>query len=79
MEDLLYCEDFYDLIETVTNSDGSVSKSCKPNKMEEKEWIKLKRKALGTIKQLVDSNIFNHVSQEFDPYDLWKKLEGFCE
>lgn len=44
MEDLLYCKDLYDPIETVTNSDGSVSKPSKPDKMEEKDWVKLKIK-----------------------------------
>lgn len=79
MEDLLFCKDLYDPIETVTNSDGSVTKPSKPDKMDEKDWVKLKRKTLGTIRQWVDISIFNHVSQESDPYDLWKKLEGLYE
>lgn len=79
MEDLLYCRDLHDPIETVTSSSGIISKPSKPDKMEENEWIKLKRKTLGTIRQWVDISIFNHVSQETDPYDLWKKLEGLYE
>ncbi|CAH9088439.1 unnamed protein product [Cuscuta epithymum] len=79
MEDMLYCKDLYDPIESVTNTDGTVSKPSKPEKMEDREWLKLKRKALGTIRQWVDISIFNHVSQESDPYELWKKLEGLYE
>ena len=79
MEDLLYCKDLYDPLDSVTSSDGSVSKPSKPDKMDDKEWAKLKRKTLGTIRQWVDISIFNHVSQESDPYDLWKKLEGLYE
>ena len=79
MEDMLFCKDLYDPLETVTNSDGSVIKPSKPDKMDEKDWVKLKRKTLGTIRQWVDISIFNHVSQESDPYDLWKKLEGLYE
>ena len=79
MEDMLFCKDLYDPLETVTNSDCSVIKPSNPNKMDEKDWVKLKRKTLGTIRQWVDISIFNHVSQESDPYDLWKKLEGLYE
>ena len=75
----MFCKDLYDPLETVTNSDGSVIKPSKPDKMGEKDWVKLKRKTLGTIRQWVDISIFNHVSQESDPYDLWKKLEGLYE
>ena len=63
MEDLLYCKDLYDPIETTTKADGTISKPERPEKMEEKDWGKLKRKTLGTIRQWVDISIFNHVSQ----------------
>ena len=79
MEDLLYCKDLFDLIEFVTNPDGSISIPSKPDKMEVKDWENLKRKTLGTIRQWVDISIFNYVSQESDPYELWKKLEGLYE
>ena len=78
MEDLLYCKDLFDPIEFVTSPDGSISKPSKLDKMEVKDWEKLKRKTLGTIRKWVDISIFNHVSQESDPYELWK-LEGLCE
>ena len=51
MEDMLFCKDLYDPLETVTNSDGSVIKPSKPDKMDEKDRVKLKRKTLGTIRQ----------------------------
>ena len=79
MEDLLYCKDLFDQIEFVINPDGSISKPSKPDKVEVKDWEKLKRKTLGTITQWVDISIFNHVSQESDPYELWKKLKGLYE
>lgn len=79
MEDLLYCKDLYDRNQIVTNVDGSITKPTKPEKMEGKDWAKLKRKTLETIRQWVEISILNHESQEFDPYDLWKKLEGLYE
>lgn len=80
MEDLLYCRDLYDPI-AVTITEGSISSSkpTKPEKMSDGDWVKLQRKTLGTIRQWVDISIFNHVSQESDPYVPWKKLEGLYE
>ena len=34
---------------------------------------------MGTIRQWIDISIFNHVSKETNPYELWKKLEGLYE
>ena len=53
IEDLLYCRDLFDPIETITNLDDSVTEPKKPEKMDDKEWDKLKRKTLGTIRQWV--------------------------
>ena len=47
--------------------------------MDEKDWVKLKAKTLGTIRKWIDISIFNHVSKETNPYDLWKTLEGLYE
>lgn len=79
MEDLLYCKDLFDPLEVTKNADGTKSLPSKPEKMEDREWEKLKKRTLGTIRQWVDISIFNHVSQESDPYELWKKLEGLYE
>lgn len=79
MEDLLHCRDLFDPINAVTNESGTITKPKKPDSVQDKDWEKLKRKTLGTIRQWVDLSIFNHVSQEVDPYDLWKKLEGLYE
>lgn len=77
MEDLLYCKDLFDPIDVdKTKKDDQPTK---PEKMTEKEWEKLKRKTLGTIRQWIDISIFNHVSQETEPLELWRKLEGLYE
>uniref|UniRef100_A0A3Q7IYG7 Uncharacterized protein n=1 Tax=Solanum lycopersicum TaxID=4081 RepID=A0A3Q7IYG7_SOLLC len=77
MEDLLYCKDLFDPIDVdKTKKDDQPTK---PEKMTDKEWEKLKRKTLGTIRQWIDISIFNHVSQETEPLELWRKLEGLYE
>ena len=79
MEDLC-CRDLFDPIDVTTCcDDGAKAKTTKPQKMDEKDWVKLKRKTLGTIRQWIDISIFNYVSKETDPYELWKKLEGLYE
>ena len=50
MEDFLFCKDLYDPIDLTTTEPGS-SEPAKPEKLEDKEWEKLKRKTLGTIRQ----------------------------
>ena len=60
MEDLLYCKDLFDSMDVdKTKKDDQPTK---PEKITEKEWEKLKRKTLGTIRQWIDISIFNHVS-----------------
>uniref|UniRef100_A0A3Q7IYR6 Retrovirus-related Pol polyprotein from transposon TNT 1-94-like beta-barrel domain-containing protein n=1 Tax=Solanum lycopersicum TaxID=4081 RepID=A0A3Q7IYR6_SOLLC len=70
MEDLLYCKDLFDPID-VDKTKKDVQPT-KPEKMTDKEWEKLKRKTLGTIRQWIDISIFNHVSQETEPLELWR-------
>ena len=77
MEDLLYCKDLFDPID-VDKTKKDVQPT-KPEKMTDKEWEKLKRKTLGTIRQWIDISIFNHVSQETEPLEVWRKLEGLYE
>ncbi|VFQ66421.1 unnamed protein product [Cuscuta campestris] len=77
MEDLLYCKDLFDPIDVDKTKKDDMP--TKPEKMTDKEWEKLKRKTLGTIRQWIDISIFNHVSQETEPLELWRKLEGLYE
>ena len=70
MEDYLYCKDLFDPIE---------GDEAKPEEMSQKQWDKLKKKSLGTIRQWVDASIHNHVKMEIDPQVLWKKLESMYE
>ena len=44
MEGFSYYKDLYHPIEIITNSDGSVSKLCKLDKMEEKDLGKVEKK-----------------------------------
>ncbi len=61
MVDYLNVKDLYDPID----GDGA-----KPKDMDEKLWVKLKNKTLGTIRQWVDASLYNHVKNEKDPLVL---------
>ena len=64
MEDLLYVKDYYLL----------VFASKKPENKTDAEWNVLHRQACGYIRQWVDDNILNHVSEEKQERNLWNKL-----
>lgn len=70
MEDYLHCKDLYDPIE---------GDDAKPDDMKDRQWDKLKKQTLGTIRQWIDASLYNHVRNEKDPQVLWKKLEGMYE
>ena len=70
MEDLLNCKHLYDPIE---------GDNVKSSDMSDANWKKLKNKTLGTILQLVDIILYNHVAKETDPHTLWKNLENMYE
>lgn len=62
-EDLLYCIDLFDRNEITKKADAIISKPAKLEKMEEKDWGKL-RKTLGTTRWHTDISIFNHIPNE---------------
>ena len=71
MEDLLHCRDLFDPIDVTTCYDDVLFLNLQNlKKMDEKDWVKLKAKTLGTIRQWIDISIFNHVSKETNPYEL---------
>jgi hypothetical protein len=70
MEDILYCKDLYEPIE---------GESAKPEEMVAANWNKWNRKAVDTIRQWLDDNVYNHVASEINEYELWKKLESLYE
>lgn len=70
MEDLLYCKDLADPIET---------KGVRPADKKEEEWNKLNRKAVGMIRQQIDISVFHHVAKETNAYDIWQKLQNMYE
>ena len=70
MVDLLNCKDLYDPIE---------GDNVKSSDILDVDWKKLKKKALGAIRQWVDISLYNHVAEETDPHTLWKNLENMYE
>lgn len=61
MEDLLYCKDFYTLLE----GDGA-----KPKDKSDGKWKKFDRKAGGFIRQWLDDSVSHHVSTEILTHSL---------
>ena len=65
MEDLLYVKDYY----------LPVFASKKPENKTDVEWNLLHWQVCGYIRQWVDDNVLNHVSEEKNAQSLWNKLE----
>ena len=65
MEDLLYVKDYY----------LPVFASEKPENKTDAEWNLLHQQVCGYIRQWVDDNVLNHVSEEKHARSLWNKLE----
>ena len=65
MEELLYVKDYY----------LPVFASEKPENKTDAEWNLLHRQVCGYIRQWVDDNVLNHVSEEKHARSLWNKLE----
>ncbi|TXG70578.1 hypothetical protein EZV62_005513 [Acer yangbiense] len=65
MEDLLYVKDYY----------LPVFAEQKPEDKTDDEWTILHRQVCGYIRQWVDDNVYNHVSEETHARSLWNKLE----
>ncbi len=65
MKDLLYVKDYY----------LPVFQEAKPKKKTEDEWKIAHLQACGFIRQFVEDNVLNHISDVDDARLLWKKLE----
>ena len=66
MEDLLYCKNYHGPI---------LGESAKPEDKSDADWRLLNRQVCGFIRQWVDDNVHNHISDENDAYTLWNKLD----
>jgi hypothetical protein len=69
MEDIVYCKDLYEPIvkEKILTS------------VTEEEWRVLNRKAVGMIGLYINHNIFHHVANDTNAYEMWQKLESMYE
>ena len=65
MEDILYCKDLYE----------PIVKDKIPTGVTEEEWRVLHRKAVGMIWLYINHNIFHHVANDTNTYEMWCKLE----
>ncbi|GFZ06881.1 hypothetical protein Acr_18g0010510 [Actinidia rufa] len=61
-----FCKDLHDPLE---------NKGEKPEAKKDEEWRKMNRKTIGLIRQCIGHEVFHHVAQETNAYDLWIKLE----
>ena len=69
MEDLLIVRDLYEPIDNAEIPKGVI----------ESEWKLLNRKAVATIRQYVDVSVLQHVANDTNAYEMWKKLSGLYE
>ena len=65
MEDLLYVKDYYLPVFTTD----------KPSDKTDEEWTLCHQQVCGYIRQWVDDNVLNHISEEKHARSLWNKLE----
>ena len=61
MEDLLNCNDLYDLIE---------GNNAKSSDMLDANSKKLNKKTLGVIRQWVNISLYNHVAKKTEPHTI---------
>ena len=66
----LHCKDLFDFIEL---------KRVKPESIKEYDWNKLNNRTLGQIRQWIGHNVFHHVAQDTDAYEMWRKLEDMFQ
>jgi hypothetical protein len=69
MEDILYCKDLYE----------PILKEKIPTGVPEEEWRVLNQKAVGMIRLYINHNIFHHVANNTNAYEMWQKLESMYE
>jgi hypothetical protein len=61
MEDILYCKDLYQ----------PIVEEKLPDSVTEEEWRVLNRKAIGMIRLYINHNIFHHVANDTNAYEMW--------
>jgi hypothetical protein len=61
IEDILYYKDLYEPVE---------GESVKSEEMTTANWNKWNRKAIGTIRQWLDDNVYHHVASETNTHEL---------
>ncbi|VFQ68970.1 unnamed protein product [Cuscuta campestris] len=49
------------------------------NRVDEKAWTTLNRKAIASIGQYVSLSVLQHVANETNAFEMWKKLESMYE
>ncbi|KAK1652513.1 hypothetical protein QYE76_070318 [Lolium multiflorum] len=69
MEDILYCKDLYE----------PIVKDKIPIGVTEEELRVLNRKVVGMIRLYINHNIFHHVANDTNAYEMWQKLESMYE
>jgi hypothetical protein len=69
MEDILYCKDLYQ----------PFVEEKLPDSVTEEECRVLNRKAIGMIRLYINHNIFHHVANDTNAYEMWQKLESMYE
>ena len=69
MDDILYCKDLYE----------PIVKDKIPTGVTKEEWRVLHRKAVGMIRLYINHNIFHHVANDTNTYEMWQKLESMYE
>ncbi|VFQ89135.1 unnamed protein product [Cuscuta campestris] len=50
-----------------------------PTGVDEKAWTTLNRKAIASIRQYVSLSVLQHVANETNAFEMWKKLESMYE
>lgn len=51
----------------------------RPTGVAEKDWTSLNRKAVASIRQYVSLSVLQHVANETNAFEMWKKLETMYE
>jgi hypothetical protein len=50
-----------------------------PDGVTKEEWRVMNRNAVGMIRLYVNHNIFHHVANDTNAYEMWQNLKSICE
>jgi hypothetical protein len=67
--DIIYCKNLYQ----------PIVEEKLPTCVTEEEWRVLNQKAVGMIRLYINHNIFHHVANDTNAYEMWQKLESMYE